>query len=48
MNFIKKSSTSLILFVAILGLTACSDKDAEKAGDKVEKVVKDRFVGRHR
>jgi hypothetical protein len=40
MTFIKKLSTSLIFFVAMFGLTACSEKDAEKAGDKVEEAVK--------
>lgn len=40
MTFIKKLSTTLIFFVAMFGLTACSEKDAEKAGDKVEEAVK--------
>jgi len=41
MTFIKKLSASLIIFVAILGLTACSEKDAETAGEKVDEMVKD-------
>jgi membrane-associated HD superfamily phosphohydrolase len=41
MTFIKKISTSLIIFVAMFGLTACSDKEAEEAGKKVEETVKD-------
>ena len=41
MTFIKKLSTTLILSVAMFGLTACSEKEAEKAGDKVESVAQD-------
>jgi DNA anti-recombination protein RmuC len=41
MTFIKKLSTSLIVFVSMFGLTACSDKEAEEAGRKVEETVKD-------
>ena len=41
MTFIKKLSITMITFVAILGLTACSDDKAENAGDKVGDMADD-------
>jgi hypothetical protein len=41
MTFIKKISITLITFVAIFGLTACSDDKAENAGEKVDEMVHD-------
>ncbi|ARD44286.1 hypothetical protein [Colwellia sp. PAMC 21821] len=41
MTFIKKLSTTLITFVAVFGLAACSDDKAETAGEKVDKMVHD-------
>ena len=41
MTFIKTISTTLITFVAIFGLAACSGDKAETAGEKVDEMVQD-------
>jgi len=41
MTFIKKLSTTLVTFVAIFSLAACTDDKAENAGEKVDEMVQD-------
>tara|TARA_R110000772_G_scaffold252970_1_gene368522 strand:+ start:707 stop:955 length:249 start_codon:yes stop_codon:yes gene_type:complete len=41
MTIIKKLSTTLITFVAVFGLSACSGDKAETAGEKVDEMVHD-------
>jgi len=41
MTFIRKLSNSLIIFVAIFSLAACSDDKAETTGEKVDEMVHD-------
>ena len=41
MTFIKKLSTTLLTFIVVFGLAACSDNQAENAGEKVDEMVHD-------